>query len=87
MAEPGRAAALAGSSGQGILGVVSVGIWALGLLLHLAFALAVHANAHGRETTFVGPGLWALATLVGGPMVALACWLIDDSTRAATPMR
>jgi hypothetical protein len=78
---------LAGSSGQGILGVLSVGLWALGFLLHLAFGLAAHASAHGRETTFVGPGLWALAALVGGPMVALACWPIDDSSRAATPMR
>lgn len=78
---------LAGSSGQGILGLVAVGLWALGLLVHIAFALAVHANAHGRETTFVGPGMWALATLLGGPLVALAYWLINVSSLAAGPRR
>jgi len=77
----------AGSPGQGVIGVAFVCLWALGVIVHIAFALAVLASAHRKETTFVGPGMWALATLLGGPMVALAYWVINVSSLSAGAKR
>ena len=76
-----------GSPDSGLLGAAVICLWVLGLVIHVAFALAVLANARGRDTTFVGPGMWCLATLLGGPLVALAYWLINVSSLAAGPRK
>jgi hypothetical protein len=70
----------AGASGTGVFAVVTIALWVASIVLHIAFALAVYARAEGRDTVFVGPMLWALATLPGGPLVALAFWLIHMSS-------
>ena len=76
-----------GSPGSGVFQVAVICLWALGVVVHIAFALAVLASARGKETTFVGPGMWCLATLLGGPLVALAYWLINVSSLAVGPRR
>lgn len=70
-------------NGSRVFTVVAIAVWVAGILLNIAFALAVYARAEGRETEFVGPLMWALATLLGGPLVALAYWLIHMSSLSA----
>lgn len=53
-------------------------------VVHIAFAIGVHAHARGRKTTFVAPWAWTLATLFGGPFVALAYWTMHVSRLAPT---
>lgn len=49
-------------------------------IVHVCFALAVYKNASGplrralRKPIFVGPFVWALATLLGGVFVAAIYW-------------
>lgn len=69
-----------GSSATGAFAVLAVALWVASIVLHIAFALAVYAHATGRHTVFVGPLMWALATLLGGPLLALAYWLIHMSS-------
>jgi len=52
--------------------------------IHSAFAFAVDRDAgklkrSGGQTVFVNGSLWAVATLIGGPMVAAAYWVINRS--------
>ncbi len=72
-----------GFQASGVFFIVAIVLWAASILLHIAFALAVYARAEGRDTVFVGPLMWALATLLGGPLVALAYWLIHMSSLSA----
>lgn len=74
-----------------------IGLWAviaavLTTLIHLAFAWAVLDDAsvtwriERRKTLFVSGGLWALATLLGGVLVAGLYWVMHHSTlRPETP--
>lgn len=73
-----------GVQASGVFFIVAIVLWAASIILHIAFALAVHAHATSRDTVFVGPLMWALATLLGGPLVALAYWLIHMSSLSAS---
>jgi len=60
----------------------------LTILIHVLFALAVWQDGtglvqHGSRLIFVGPAIWALATLLGGVFVAVAYWLVHYSTLRA----
>ena len=73
-------------------GVVSVfGMWILTAVVHIGFALAILADAEQlwrhlrRKTFFVGGGLWALATLLGGVVVVGIYWLIHHSSLRPQP--
>ena len=60
--------------------------WILTAIVHIAFAFAVLADSQllwrhlRRKTFFVGGGVWALATLLGGVFVAAIYWVIHHST-------
>lgn len=54
-------------------------------LLHLFLAIGVFREAsdrvvRGRKVWFLGAGLWALATLIGGVFTAAAYWVMHHST-------
>ena len=58
---------------------------ALAAIVHIVFAFAVATDGNrlrsfGVGTFFVGPGMWAFATLMGGVYVAVAYWLIHHSS-------
>lgn len=69
-------------NGSGPLGTAVVFLWALQIIINVAFALAVWTRARRQATIFVAPRVWALATLLGGPLTALAYWLINESSLA-----
>lgn len=56
----------------------------LNAVVHLAFAVAVWSDAfrmlHSRRPELVGPFLWFLATLLGGPWSAGLYWILHHST-------
>jgi hypothetical protein len=58
----------------------------LNAVIHLAFALAVWIDAArmgpSRRSTLVGPFVWFLATLLGGPLTAGLYWVMHHSTIA-----
>lgn len=70
------------SSGSGFFSFLAVCWTALVVLVHLAFAWAVYSHAQGKRTIFVHPLLWTAATVMGGPLVALAYWLMHASSLA-----
>jgi len=65
--------------------------WVLTIVVNVSFALAVwndsrHLGAYlHRRTFFVGGGIWALATLLGGVFVAAIYWLLHHSTLRPQP--
>jgi hypothetical protein len=59
-------------------------VWGIWFITNVAFAIAVARHARGRATAFVGRTLWVLATLLGGPTVALAYWLMNASSLVPT---
>lgn len=61
--------------------------WVLIIIVHIAFAAGVFADASERRgLQFVAPFVWALATLVGGVFVAGVYWAVHCSTlRPVTP--
>jgi len=72
----------------GFFPILTIGYWVTTLVVHLAFAYAVDSDAanlgrSGRRLVFVGRFLWALATLVGGPLVAAAYWVVHHSSLRA----
>lgn len=60
-----------------------IGIGALKVLVHIIFAFAVYRAADRfaktRNTIFVSPVMWFLATLVGGVITAGIYWAIHHS--------
>jgi len=59
-------------------------------IVHSIFAFAVDSDARrltraGGSLVFTGPFVWAAATLLGGPLVALAYWIIHRSALALRP--
>jgi hypothetical protein len=68
------------SAANPIMGMILLALLLLSIAIHVAFALGVRAHSVGRETLFVGSGFWSLATLLGGPLVALAYWIINASS-------
>lgn len=70
-------------AGPDVLWAVTLCLSAVTFAIHIAFAVAVLASARGRRTALVGPLLWVVATLLGGPLVAGVYWLMNVSTLAA----
>ena len=66
--------------------VVFLGFWVLLVTaaVHISFAVGVFSDATARRTQFVGPVIWSLATLIGGPFVAVAYWVIHLSSLSIT---
>ncbi|MCU0493504.1 MAG: hypothetical protein MUD01_18105 [Chloroflexaceae bacterium] len=57
----------------------------LTVIVHVLFAIAVASDAswlqqEGKRLIFVPSVLWILATLLGGPLVAVGYWLLHRST-------
>jgi hypothetical protein len=66
-------------------GVVTVVFCILLLIVHVQFALAVYEdgvrlNLGPKGTLLVGPGMWGFGTLLLGPFLAAAYWLMHHST-------
>ena len=63
-----------------------IALWVLTAIIHISFAFGVLNDTQmlwrhlRRKTFFVGGGLWALATLLGGVFVAAIYWLIHHSS-------
>lgn len=69
---------------MGLWGVVGILIVAVGVVVHVVFALAVFNDSgalvhEGKKTVLVGPGIWGAATLIGGVFVAAAYWVMHHS--------
>jgi hypothetical protein len=68
---------------DGFMMVAMAAFWWLTIIVHICFSVAVSADArnlpNGREPVFVGPGLWCLATLIGGVFVAAVYWAMHHS--------
>jgi hypothetical protein len=52
------------------------------VLVNVVFAVGVLGHGRTRKTLFAGSRMWAIATLVGGPMVAALYWLMHCSSLA-----
>ena len=67
----------------GLMMIAIIAIWAITIIIHICFAVAVLHDAGGlparRKPIFVGPGIWFLATLFGGVFVAAAYWAMHHS--------
>ena len=68
---------------QGFMMIVTLAIWAITIIVHICFALAVSEDADslpdGRKPIFVGRGIWFLATLFGGLFTAAIYWVMHHS--------
>jgi hypothetical protein len=81
------------SGGDGFFVFTIYGLYFVLLaILHLAFSSAVFSDARhlranfGRGTFLVGPGMWWLATLLGGLVAVAIYWAIHHSRlRPARP--
>lgn len=64
--------------------VIVLLVFLLGAVVNIAFALAVFRDAEQCQKKanllFVGPTLWCLATLLGGPFTAAIYWVLNHST-------
>lgn len=69
----------------GIWAFFAIGIVVVQVILHILFALAVltHSGQHPR-TVLVGGATWALATLIGGPLVGAAYWVANSKAMSAS---
>lgn len=67
--------------GGGLVGAWAIGFMLIVLIVHVAFAIGVYSSATSLEgePELVGPGIWTLATLIMGPLMALAYWAIHHS--------
>jgi len=59
---------------------LSIGMWIFSIIIHIAFCIGVYRDAKNMKTIFVGPGIWALATLLGGVFTAVAYWIVHHSS-------
>jgi hypothetical protein len=71
-----------------IIGWFTIAFALVHFAVNSAFAFAVDWDAtrltiDGRKTVLVGRHVWAFAVLIGGPLVALAYWIIHRSTLAS----
>ena len=68
---------------SGITMIVTVAFWWITVIVHICFAVAVSSDAenlpNGRKPLFVKPGIWFLATLLGGVFVAAVYWAMHHS--------
>ncbi|HUE15109.1 MAG TPA: hypothetical protein VMR25_13140 [Planctomycetaceae bacterium] len=67
-----------------LLPMLMLCFWVATIVVHVVFAFAVDNDASrikrtGGATFLVGRFGWALATLVAGPLVAAAYWIIHHS--------
>ena len=55
----------------------------LTILIHIVFAIAVYRDAtrldQTRSLIIVGPGIWCIATLLGGVITAAIYWVMHHS--------
>jgi hypothetical protein len=75
---------VSGLPGLSLLPIVMLCFWAATIVVHLMFAFAVDNDAtrikrSGGATVLVGRFAWSLATLLGGPLVAAAYWVMHHS--------
>uniref|UniRef100_A0A7C2P483 Uncharacterized protein n=1 Tax=Schlesneria paludicola TaxID=360056 RepID=A0A7C2P483_9PLAN len=73
-----------GSAGNaGVAMLVVFAMWIVMAIIHIAFAVAVYRDADqlslSRRLMFVSPGIWSLATLVGGLFAAAIYWAMHHS--------
>ncbi len=73
--------------GLNIPGLMNIGMiwiisfWILTAIVHLTFASAVFRDAQRiRNRLFVLPGVWYIATLLGGVFVAAVYWVMHHSS-------
>ena len=66
-----------------VVGLWAVGVAILTVLIHIVFAIAVYRDAtrldHTRALIIVGPGIWCIATLIGGVITAAIYWAMHHS--------
>jgi hypothetical protein len=63
--------------------VFAIVMWIAVLAVQGLFAFAVWTRSVGKTTQLVTPPVWAAATLLGGPLVAAAWWVMHESSLAA----
>ncbi len=72
---------LSGWSQLGALLAIAVAV--LTILIHIVFAIAVYRDAtrldRTRNLIIVGPGIWCIATLVGGVITVAIYWAMHHS--------
>ena len=61
-------------------GIFVVFFMSIAFIVQIAFCSGVYQDAKHRKTLFVGPRMWAFATLLGGVFTAVAYWAIHLST-------
>ena len=63
--------------------LVAIGFAVLTVLIHIVFAVAVYRDATQldriRTLIIVGPGIWCIATLIGGVITAAIYWAMHHS--------
>ncbi|MFH5803649.1 hypothetical protein [Alienimonas sp. DA493] len=55
-------------------------------VVHVMFTVGVWTATSGRRTELVPPWVWIAATLLGGPLVAAAYWVVHLSSIARPPV-
>jgi hypothetical protein len=75
---------VSGGPGPQLLLMVILCFWLATFAVHLAFALGVAIDSrrlkqNGDRTVFVDSSIWTLATLLAGPLVAAAYWILHRS--------
>ena len=66
-----------------IIGLWTIAVAVLTVLIHIVFAVAVYRDAtqldQTRSLIIVGPGIWCIATLIGGVITAAIYWAMHYS--------
>ncbi len=58
------------------------GSFLLTAIVHVMFAAGVWSATHARQTELVSSFFWIVGTLLGGPLVAAAYWVVHMSSIA-----